>query len=196
MSIKKVLIGLAILIMLACVAILIIKPGQAGEFADFWQPIVIAVLFIVGLSLGIGVLNKRSVKKADLYRAKMAEQKAVEEEQKAAEEARIQALPKLINCPACEKEISRAAMFCPSCGHPIKPTVQAQALPQRSWSPGIAALLSLILPGAGQMYKGRVVAGLLWLFFVVAGYLLFIIPGAILHLICIFNAASGERRSV
>jgi hypothetical protein len=198
MSIGRVLMGLAILIMLACVAVLIIKPVQSGDFPEFWQTIAWSVLFIVGLSLGIGVLNKRSVKKADLYRAKVAEEKVVEEEQKAAEEARLQALPKLINCPACNKEISREAVFCPSCGHPINPAVQVQAPsvqapPQRSWSPGVAALLSLIIPGAGQMYKGQVGAGLLWLIFVVGGYFLFIIPGVILHLICIFSAASEKK---
>ena len=29
--------------------------------------------------------------------------------------------------------------------------------------PGLAAVLSLIIPGAGQLYNGRVLAGILWL---------------------------------
>jgi hypothetical protein len=42
------------------------------------------------------------------------------------------------------------------------------------------------------MYKGKVGTGLIWLICVVAGYAAFVFPGAALHLICIFNAASGD----
>ena len=59
----------------------------------------------------------------------------------------------------------------------------------RKPNPGVAAVLSLVIPGAGQMYQGRIGAGLLWLIFVVLGYAMFIVPGLILHLICIFKAA-------
>lgn len=90
----------------------------------------------------------------------------------------------LMICPECRKEVSSEASICPSCGHPMKP--------QKKWSPGVAALLSLVLPGAGQMYKGKVLIGLMWLVFVVIGYFLFIFPGLILHLICIITAASGN----
>ena len=100
-------------------------------------------------------------------------------------------LPMLICCPICNKEISRAATACPSCGHPINP--QAIETSQRSWNPGIAAVLSLFIPGAGQIYKGHVGAGILWLVLVVGGYFLFIIPGVILHLVCIFNAARDQK---
>jgi hypothetical protein len=62
----------------------------------------------------------------------------------------------------------------------------------RFWSPGVAAVLSLIIPGAGQMYKGRVLIGLMWLFVTIVGYLLFILPGFFLHILCIITAASGN----
>jgi TM2 domain-containing membrane protein YozV len=65
----------------------------------------------------------------------------------------------------------------------------------RKWSPGVAAVLSLVIPGAGQMYRGKVGIGLLWLLFVLGGYALFVIPGVILHLICIVSAASGDPTS-
>ena len=29
--------------------------------------------------------------------------------------------------------------------------------------PGLAAVLSLIIPGVGQLYNGRILAGILWL---------------------------------
>ncbi|MFD2034633.1 hypothetical protein ACFSKL_07535 [Belliella marina] len=63
---------------------------------------------------------------------------------------------------------------------------------ERKWSPGIAALLSFIIPGAGQMYKGDIGTGIVWFFFVVLGYFFLIVPGIVLHLICIVTAASGD----
>lgn len=56
--------------------------------------------------------------------------------------------------------------------------------------PGIAALLSLMIPGAGQMDRGRVGSGMAWLICTAIGYLCFIVPGLILHLICIIKAAT------
>ena len=60
------------------------------------------------------------------------------------------------------------------------------------WHPGVAAVLSLVIPGAGQMYKGQVVGGLLWLVATTVGYMLLVVPGLILHLVCILSAASGS----
>jgi TM2 domain-containing membrane protein YozV len=65
-------------------------------------------------------------------------------------------------------------------------------VPDRKWSPGVAALLSLLIPGVGQAYKGQVVNGIAWFVMVVVGYLLLILPGIILHLCCIIGAASGN----
>jgi TM2 domain-containing membrane protein YozV len=64
--------------------------------------------------------------------------------------------------------------------------------PIRYWDPGIAAVLSLVIPGAGQIYKGNILAGILWLPFVVGGYFLFLMPGFILHILCIFFAWLGN----
>ena len=41
------------------------------------------------------------------------------------------------------------------------------------------------------MYNGKVVTGLVWLVAVVLGDMAFIVPGLILHLICIIMAAGG-----
>jgi TM2 domain-containing membrane protein YozV len=63
----------------------------------------------------------------------------------------------------------------------------------RAASPGLAAVLSLLLPGAGQLYAGRPVAGLLWFMLVMLGYVLFL-PGLILHVFCIGSAAGAAHR--
>jgi len=63
----------------------------------------------------------------------------------------------------------------------------------------VAAVLSLVVPGAGQLYAGRPLAALGWFFIVSAGYLLLIVPGLILHILCIASAAAaahGERRGM
>ncbi len=60
-------------------------------------------------------------------------------------------------------------------------------------SPGVAALLSLVLPGAGQIAKGQVMNGLAWLCFVVLGYMMLIVPGLILHFCCIIGASSKSK---
>ena len=67
-------------------------------------------------------------------------------------------------------------------------------MPQ-AWNPGVAAVLSLVIPGAGQMYKGQVGAGFCWLIGVAFGYLLFIVPGVILHITCIVKAYSDIPKS-
>ena len=62
-----------------------------------------------------------------------------------------------------------------------------------TWNPGVAAVLSLLIPGAGQIYKGQIFNGLFWLVFVVIGYFAFVVPGVILHIFCIIGAASGKK---
>jgi TM2 domain-containing membrane protein YozV len=100
-------------------------------------------------------------------------------------------------CPYCAEPILTTAKKCKHCGE----FLDAQARPlqpapivafNREWSPGIAALLSFLIPGAGQMYKGNIISGLLCFVATAIGYVAFIIPGLILHLICIFAAASGD----
>ena len=60
--------------------------------------------------------------------------------------------------------------------------------------PGLAAVLSLIIPGVGQLYIGRILAGILWLiitpgFWIGTGGTL----GWICHVISAYTAYSYAR---
>jgi len=73
---------------------------------------------------------------------------------------------------------------CPSCG---------ESLPARSPSPVVAAVLSFLIPGLGQMYRGDVATGFGWLIVTLIGYVLLIVPGLVLHIWCIVSAARPAR---
>jgi hypothetical protein len=119
-----------------------------------------------------------------------------------------------MRCPFCAEPILAIAKKCKHCGELLDAQLRAQALapvqvnvgvqnvppPQalarpagRYVSPGAAAALSLMWPGMGQMYAGRIGAGVGWMLGVPAGYILFIIPGLILHVLNIFSAARNAR---
>ncbi len=52
---------------------------------------------------------------------------------------------------------------------------------------------ALFFPGLGQIYKGQPVNGIAWVMAVFVGYFFFVLPGLVLHLLCIIFAASGDR---
>jgi len=54
---------------------------------------------------------------------------------------------------------------------------------------GVPAVLSFLIPGLGQLYRGQIAAGFLWLAIVIAGYVACLIPGILLHVICVAAAA-------
>ena len=123
----------------------------------------------------------------------------------------------IIYCAQCEGKVTDKLDRCPHCGNPLSAETEKALttlpvapvrkenlgdktiiikreppVPQRKWSPGVAAVLSFFVPGLGQIYKGQIFNGLVWLVIVILGYVFFVLPGIILHLCCIFGAASGD----
>jgi len=108
------------------------------------------------------------------------------------------------NCPFCAEAIKLEAIKCKHCSERLdthdkpKPSPQRKPAPapkrspqiDRSWSPGVAAVLSLVIPGAGQLYRGQIFFGLVIFTLTAFGYFLFIVPGMILHLLAIITAAA------
>ncbi len=130
-------------------------------------------------------------------------------------------------CPYCAAEIPLSAVKCKYCGEFIDEDFRPKAASstaapvqvhihgkERKWSPGVAAVLSFLIPGLGQMYKGQIFNGLFWLFITGVAWSLALFSGGVLsvfsggilglsfccflpapillHLICILGAASGD----
>lgn len=70
--------------------------------------------------------------------------------------------------------------------------IQQVSAPQPKWSKGVAGLLSFLIPGAGQIYKGKPIVGVLWFVCALVGYAAFIAPGVIIHFMCIIAATMGN----
>lgn len=92
-------------------------------------------------------------------------------------------------CAFCAEEIRAEAKKCKHCGEYLDEHVaRERGQTAQQWSPGVAAVLSLFLPGAGQVYRGKVFEGIMWFLSVLVGYFLFVIPGLVLHVLCILDA--------
>ena len=55
-------------------------------------------------------------------------------------------------------------------------------------SPGIAAVLAVLIPGLGHVYAGRLLAGAVWFLATSFAYWAILIPGFLLHAINIWSA--------
>lgn len=120
-------------------------------------------------------------------------------------------------CPMCGELILESAAKCRFCneyldGRPLQsvsqtpivtqpppsPSVNVQVVQQvrvghyKRWSRLVAMLLSLFIPGLGQIYKGQPINGIVWFMVTAVGYLALILPGVLLHICCILGAGMGD----
>jgi TM2 domain-containing membrane protein YozV len=107
----------------------------------------------------------------------------------------------LIACPYCAEPIRYGARKCRHCGEYLDDDLRRQQRRAAYDNPlaagakpnaGIAAVLSLFFPGAGQIYREKIGAGIAWMIAVAIGYVLLVVPGLILHGFCIYDAATNE----
>lgn len=64
---------------------------------------------------------------------------------------------------------------------------------ERGPHPGLAAVLSVLLPGLGHVYCGRLVAGALWFLAASFGYWAVLVPGLLIHVISVLCAYQSAR---
>ncbi|MCP5039821.1 MAG: hypothetical protein GY944_02250 [bacterium] len=64
---------------------------------------------------------------------------------------------------------------------------------RRGPSPGIAAVLSVLIPGLGQVYNGNLMAGLGWFVAASFGYWAILVPGFLIHAASVWCAYRGAR---
>jgi hypothetical protein len=87
-------------------------------------------------------------------------------------------------CPNCGAELQyKEAEICPSCGVRIRPPE-----PPKKKEPVLAALLSFIFAGSGQVYNGELGKGILILAGTIIGAFVFLIPGIIVWVFGIYDA--------
>jgi len=107
----------------------------------------------------------------------------------------------LIACPYCAEPIRYGARKCRHCGEYLDDDLRRQQRRAAYDNPlaagakpnaGIAAVLSLFFPGAGQIYREKIGVGIAWFVAVTIGYIMLVIPGLILHGFCIYDAATNE----
>lgn len=102
----------------------------------------------------------------------------------------------IYHCTGCNSVLeippafAGAQIFCKRCGA-LRGFVSPEQ-PRTTFHPAIAAVLSLLIPGAGQMYRGHVRNGLIWLVAIVIGYITSVFSGLFLHLLCVVSAASRD----
>jgi len=66
-------------------------------------------------------------------------------------------------------------------------------LVRRAPSPGVAAVLSVLIPGLGQVYTGRLGAGAFWFLVTGISYWAPLIPGFLVHAACVWFAYESAR---
>lgn len=129
------------------------------------------------------------VLQAEARAAKEAE--IVEAEEIRGDRKRKRRAPQTALCDYCDGVISLHAIKCSHCGEILDEDLRrkrVRELRRQQFYP-LAAFLSWIFPGLGQIYKGQVLRGFCWMFAVFAGLMCCVAPGVVLSVLNIFDAA-------
>jgi TM2 domain-containing membrane protein YozV len=114
---------------------------------------------------------------------------------------------KMRDCRYCKSQIEADVWVCPHCGKETRASYAVANMKHERdkhganigesnvpWSPGLAAVMSFIIPGLGQIYKGQIGSGLGWFLGVIVGYACFVLPGIAFHVWCVFNAFNAPKQ--
>ena len=117
-------------------------------------------------------------------------------------------------CRNCGAALKQGAKFCENCGTqvvspagqapgpatPVQPVTgqgsaqQAQAGTGGQKNPVLAAILSFLFSGLGQVYNGSLVKGLIVYFCALIGFFIFVIPGVIVLVYGIYDAYTTAKK--
>ena len=102
----------------------------------------------------------------------------------------------MVECPMCAEEIKARAKLCKHCGSDVKKgTLRIRRrgdvvfVNTTHVSPGLAALLSFLIPGMGQIYAGATGRGIFFLFGTIFGGFFLVLPGLLVWFVSIFDAS-------
>lgn len=62
---------------------------------------------------------------------------------------------------------------------------------RRAPSPGLSAVFSVVIPGLGQVYNGRLGTGAVWFIGTAIAYSAVLLPGFLVHAACVWCAYRG-----
>jgi TM2 domain-containing membrane protein YozV len=95
-------------------------------------------------------------------------------------------------CVECGSLIKARAEICFNCGVRQMP----HRVPGEGPSPGVAAVLSFVIPGMGQIYKGQILLGLLWFVGALLGYVAcFVVCGIVIHIFSVIDAYASPPKT-
>jgi TM2 domain-containing membrane protein YozV len=72
-------------------------------------------------------------------------------------------------------------------------TYDDEIILRRAPHPGVSAVLSVLIPGLGQVYSGRLLAGGLWFLATAFGYSAILVPGFLIHVLCVWSAYHSAK---